>query len=161
MPRQACAGRGINHLAIGLIAALAAAGCGGGGGGTSQTAASASAGPKDQLRAYLAAFARGDGKAACALLTPEARNGVPSLSNDLKSPDCEGAIAELSRASEHLRAPKISVAVEGDRATAKITNRHPPYQSQALLRREDDGWRIAFPPALLQRYQTPPGIRSG
>lgn len=150
--------RGLPGVAVPFALVLAVAGCGGGG---SSHSTSAAAGPKDQVRAYLAAFSRGDGKAACALLTPEAKSGVPSLSNDLKSPDCEGAIAELASRSERLRAPRISVSVEGDRATAKITNRHPPYQSQVLLRKENDGWRIAFPPALLEQFKSPPGIRQG
>ena len=149
--------RGLPHLAVALALVLVVAGCGGGGSDGTGSGPT----PKDQIHAYLAAFARGDGKAACALLTPEAKNGVPSLSDDLKSPDCEGAIGELSRASERLRAPRISVSTEGDIATGKITNRRPPYQSDVLLRREDDGWRIAFPPALLQRFKSPPGIPNG
>jgi hypothetical protein len=149
--------RRLPQVAIGLAFLLLVAGCGD---GDSSQATGSTRGPKDQLRAYLAAFARGDGKAACALLTPEARSGVPSLSDDLESPDCEGAIGELSRASERLRAPRISVTVDGDRATAQITNRRPPYQSQVLLRKGSHGWRIAFPPAILQRYKSPPGIRS-
>jgi len=149
---------GLPKVALALALVLAVAGCGGGGGSDATGSAPT---PKDQIRAYLAAFARGDGKAACALLTPEAKNGVPSLSDDLKSPDCEGAIGELARTSERLRAPRISVSIEGDMATAKITNSRPPYQSDVLLRREDDGWRIAFPPALLQRFKSPPGIPNG
>ena len=148
--------RGLS-LAVGLTLVLVAPGCGSGEGPQTNS----SAGPKEQVRAYLAAFAHGDGKAACALLTPEARNGVPSLSDDIKAPDCPGAIAELSRASERLRAPRISVSVGDKAATAKITNRHPPYEGQVLLRREKDGWRIAFPPAVLQREKGPPGIPSG
>ena len=146
--------RGLPALvALGLV--LTAAGCGGGG------ASRAARTPEAQVRAYLAAFARGDGKAACALLTPEAQNGVPSLSDDLRSPDCPGAIAELSRTSERIRAPKVAVFVGGDRATAKITSRRPRYQSQVLLHKENGVWRIAFPPAILQRYKTPPGIPNG
>ena len=151
--------RGLPQVAIAPALLLLISGCGGGGDSDART--SSAAGPAAQVRSYLAAFARGDGKAACALLTPEARNGVPSLSDDLTSPDCEGAIAELSRTSERLRAPRVSVSVDGDRATARITNRRPPYQSQVLLRKEDDGWRIAFPPAILQHFKSPPGIKSG
>jgi hypothetical protein len=148
--------RRLPQVAIGAVLVLVAAGCGG---GDNSHANGSPAGPKDQVLAYLAAFSRGDGKAACALLTPVARDGVPSLSDDLRSPDCEGAIAELSRSSEHLRAPHVSVTVDGDRATARITNKRPAYQSQVLLRKGGDGWRIAFPPAILQRYKTPPGIK--
>jgi hypothetical protein len=150
--------RGLPQVAAAPVLVLLVAGCGG---GSSSPATRSTAGPKDQVRAYLAAFARGDGKAACALLTPAARSGVPSLSDDLESPDCEGAIGELSRASERLRTPHVSVTVDGDQATARITSKRPPYQSQVLLRKGDDGWRIAFPPAILQRFKSPPGITSG
>jgi hypothetical protein len=84
---------------------------------------------------------------------------MPSLSDDLESPDCEGAIGELSRASERLRAPHVSVTVDGDRAIARITSKRPSYQSQVLLRKGEDGWRIAFPPAILQKFKSPPGIK--
>jgi hypothetical protein len=139
-----------------LVAALAAPACGGGDGSSGASDVS----PKDQLRAYLAAFARGDGPAACAHLTPQARAGVPHLSDDITSPDCEGAIRELSRTSERLRSPRISVHIRGDQANATVTSRRPPYRSEVLLRKEADGWRIAFPPAILQRYKSPPGIPS-
>jgi hypothetical protein len=133
----------------------AVAGCGGGGsnGGADSAA-------EKQVRAYLSAFARGDGRAACALLTPQARAGVPHLSEDIKAPDCERAIRELARTSERLRSANVSIDLRGDRATASITSSHPPYQSQALLERDDGHWRIAFPPAVLQRYESPPGIPS-
>lgn len=149
--------RGLPRLAaFGL--AVAIAGCGGGG---RPEAARSPGGPADQVRAYLAAFAQGDGEAACALLTPDARDGVPSLSDDIRSPDCPGAIRELSRASARLHAPKVAVSVNGDRAVANVTSRRPRYQSQVLLRRQGGEWRIAFPPAILERYKTPPGIPYG
>jgi hypothetical protein len=149
--------RGLPRVAI-LLLALTLAACGGGGGGGSQQADGGSA--KKQLADYLAAFNRGDGPTACALLTQQARAGVPHLSNRINAPDCEGAVRELARVSEHLRAPQISVRVEGKRAIAKVRNKRPPYQSDVLLYKEDAGWRIAFPPALLERYKTPPGIPS-
>ena len=142
-----------------LLAVAVAGGCGGdGSGGGSSRSEGVSA--KQQVANYFAAFNRGDGAAACALLTPLAEAGVPSLSDRVESPDCEGAIRELSRVSEHLRSPQVAVQVTGERAIAKIRNRRPPYQSDVLLQKGDDGWRIAFPPALLERYTTPPGIRS-
>jgi hypothetical protein len=150
--------RELPRVAI-LLLALTVAGCGGGsGGGGSERAGAGSA--KQQLADYLAAFNRGDGPSACALLTPQARAGVPHLSNRINAPDCEGAIRELARTSEHLRAPQISVHVDGKRAIAKVRNKRPPYQSDVLLYKEDSGWRIAYPPALLERYKTAPGIPS-
>jgi hypothetical protein len=133
------------------------AGCGGGGERSKPAGASS---PKEQITKYLVAFNRGDGPAACAVLTPPARAGVPHLSDQIQSPDCEGAIRELSRKSEHLPAPRISVRLQGDRAIGSIKNARPPYQSDVLLTRQDGEWRIAYPPALLERYKTPPGIPS-
>jgi hypothetical protein len=145
------------HLAALLAVALVAGGCGGdGNGGESSRSNAVSA--KQQVAGYFAAFNRGDGAAACALLTPQARAGVPSLSDRVKAPDCEGAIRELSRVSEHLRSLRVTVEVTGERAIAKVRNRRPPYQSDVLLQKQVGGWRIAFPPALLERYTTPPGI---
>jgi hypothetical protein len=141
-----------------LAAGAVASGCGGDGGNASRVPDDVSA--KNQVAAYLAAFNRGDGRSACALLTPEARAGVPSLADQIQAPDCEGAIRELARIGAHLRSPRISVEVGGDRAIAKVVSRRPPYQSDVLLRKEGGAWRIAFPPALLERYRTPPGIPS-
>jgi hypothetical protein len=150
---------GLPRVAVLLLASFGAAGCGGGGdgGGSKQVGGSS---PKAQIAKYLFAFNRGDGSSACATLTPQARAGVSHLSDLIKSPDCEGAIRELSRTSEHLRAPRVSVRITGDRAIARIKNTHPPYQSDVLLTRHDGEWRIAYPPALLERYKTPPGIPS-
>jgi hypothetical protein len=151
--------RRLPRVTIILATTLAIAGCGGGGsGGRSRSLEGVSA--KRQLTSYLKAFNRGDGVSACALLTPQAQAGVPHLSNSVKAPDCEGAIKELARISERLRSPQISVRVTGKRAIAKITNKHPPYQSDVALSKLDGGWRIAFPPAVLERYKTPPGIPS-
>ena len=149
---------GLPRVAV-LILAFCAAGCGGGGdGGGSKQGGDSS--PKAQITKYLFAFNRGDGPSACAALTPQARAGVSHLSDRIKAPGCEGAIQELSRTSEHLRAPRVSVRILGDRAIAKIRNTQPPYQSDVLLTRQDGKWWIAYPPALLERYKTPPGIPS-
>jgi hypothetical protein len=150
--------RGLPQIATVVLAWAAVAGCGGGGDGRGSKTGGASA--KQQVTEYLAAFNRGDGPAACALLTPRARAGVPHLSNRIEAPDCEGAIRELARTSEHLRAPTITVREQGKRAVAKIKSRRPPFQSDVLLDKEGDGWRIAYPPAILERYKTPPGIPS-
>jgi hypothetical protein len=138
------------------VFAAAAGGCGGEDGNGSDSAGSASA--KQRVADYFAAFDRGDGAAACALLTPQAIAGVPSLSDQIKAPDCERAIGELARIGEHIRAPRVSVSVNGDRAVAKVTSRRPAYQSDVLLAKQDGAWLIAYPPAVLERYKTPPGI---
>jgi hypothetical protein len=50
--------------------------------------------------------------------------------------------------------------VTGNRAIAKVRSKRPPYQSDVLLKEQGGRWRIAYPPALLERYRTPPGIPS-
>jgi hypothetical protein len=150
---------GLSRIAILILASFCAAGCGGGGDGEASKQVGGSS-PEAQITKYLSAFNRGDGPSACAALTPQARAGVSHLSDRIKAPDCEGAIRELSRVSERLRAPRVSVRIVGDRAIAKIRNTQPPYQSDVLLTRQDGTWRIAYPPALLERYKTPPGIPS-
>ena len=87
------------------------------------------------------------------MLTPQAAAGVPHLSDKLTSPDCEGAIKELSHLSEPLPAPTVTVREQGNQAVAVIRNRRPAYESQTLLDRRGNGWLIAFPPALLERYR--------
>jgi hypothetical protein len=152
--------RGLPQVAALLLAAGAVAGgCGGGGDGSAREPDDVAV--KNQVTAYLAAFNRGDGRTACALLTAEARTGVPSLADEIQAPDCEGAIRELARISAHVRSPRISVEVGGDRATAHVVGKRPPYRSDILLHRDGERWLIAFPPALLERYRTPPGIPSG
>ena len=141
------------RIVVVLLATVAVAGC-----GSSSKAGSSS--PRQQVLLYLAAFNRGDGKAACALLTPQARAGVPHLSDKLTSPDCEGAIKELSLLSERLRSPTITIREQGDQAVARIRNKRPPYQSDVLLDNKGGGWQIAYPPAVLERYKSPPGIKS-
>jgi hypothetical protein len=136
-----------------VLLAVAITACG------SSTRASNSS-PRKQVLLYLAAFNRGDGKAACSMLTPQAQAGVPHLSNKLTAPDCAGAIKELSHLSEPLRAPTVTVREQGDQAVAKVRNKRPPYQSDVLLDKQGGGWLIAYPPAVLERYKSPPGIKS-
>ncbi len=147
--------RGLPRVALLLAVGAAATGCGSGG-GTSSGAGGAS--PKQQLVDYLAALNRGDGRTACGLLTPQARADVPHISENIHAQDCEGAVRELSRISERIRFPRIAVHLSGNRAVATITAAQPPYRSQVPLARQDGGWRITYPPALVERYKTPPGI---
>ena len=68
------------RAAVLLAVAIVAGGCGdnGSSGGSSRTDEVSA---KQQVANYFAAFNRGDGTAACALLTPQAEAGVPSLSD--------------------------------------------------------------------------------
>jgi hypothetical protein len=151
--------RGLPQVAILLVVGAVTGGCGGRH-DSHDSSRPDEAAARAQVAAYLSAFNRGDGRSVCSLLTSQAKAGVPHLSDRIHAPDCAGAIRELSRVSEHVRSPHISVRVHGTRATAKVRSKRPPYQSDVLLRAEDGGWQIAFPPALVERFKTPPGIPS-
>jgi hypothetical protein len=114
-----------------------------------------------QLAAYLAAFYRGDGEAACALLTSQGQAGLRTESLRATSPGCADTVRELSRTSRRLRSPRIGVQVKGDRATATVRATHPSYQSGALLEKQDGKWLIAYPPGLLQKYVGKGGVKPG
>jgi hypothetical protein len=151
--------RGLSRVAaLALAAGVAAGGCGGDDRAPESSTKDSAKESAQQVADYLAAFGRGDGASACALLTPQAAAGVRSLSDEIDAPDCEGAIAELARIAERIRAPRISVSVNGERAVAKVTSKRPPYRTEVLLTKQDGEWRLAVPPAILQRYSTPPGI---
>jgi hypothetical protein len=151
--------RGLPQVAILLVAGAVAGGCGSSH-GSSDSSRPGEASAHAQVAAYLSAFNRGDGRSACSLLSAEAKGGVRNLSTHNTAPDCATAIRELSRVSEHIRSPRISVRVQGTRATAKVRSKRPPYQSDVLLREDHGDRQIAYPPALVERYKTPPGIPS-
>ena len=151
--------RGLPQVTILLVAGAVAGGCGGSdGSGDSSRPGEASA--RAQVVAYLNAFNRGDGRSVCSLLTSQAKAGVPHLSGQIHAPDCEGAIRELSQVSEHIRSPRISVRIQGTLAVARVRSKRPAYQSDVPLREEHGRWQIAYPPAVVERYKTPPGIPS-
>jgi hypothetical protein len=151
--------RGLPQVAILLVAGAVAGGCGSSH-GSSDSSRPGEASARAQVAAYLSAFNRGDGRSACSLLSAQAKAGVPHLSGLIHAPDCAGAIRELSRISEHIRSPRISVRVQGTLATAKVRSKRPPYQSDVPLSEEDGAWQIDYPPALVERFKTPPGIPS-
>ncbi len=138
--------------------ALVLAGCGGGDSGPTVPDDVAA---RKQLATYVAAFYRGDGEAACALLTPTGKAGLRSESLRTGSPSCPSTIRELSSTSRKLHAPRIGVEVKGDRATATIRATRPPYESGALLEKTDGKWLIAYPPGLLQKYVGKGGLKPG
>jgi hypothetical protein len=126
--------------------------------------ASATAATSDRadrvVRRYFAAFARGDGRAACGLMTNVAREGLRQLPEGKTPRSCEEAVTVLRRSSLTSARPRVGeLQVAGRRATARVTSKQPPYDNSVLLRRDRQGWKIAFPPAVLNRFDTPPGIR--
>jgi hypothetical protein len=112
------------------------------------------------VKRYFAAFARGDGRAACALLTNAAREGLRQLPEGNTPRSCERAVTVLRRNSLAAARPRVSeIQVTGRTATVGVTSDKPPSDNSVLLRREGAGWKIAFPPAVVSRFDTPPGIR--
>jgi hypothetical protein len=141
------------------LALVVLAGCGGANG--SSTSVPDNVAARKQVGDYLAAFYRGDGKAACALLTATGQDGLRRESLSTGTPSCADTVRELSSTSRRLRSPRIQVVVKGDRATATVRATRPPYQSGVLLEKSGGKWLIAYPPGLLQKYVGKGGVKPG
>lgn len=142
---------------LAVAALLAPAGCGG-------SKSSAPSVPDDvavqrQVAAYLAAFERGNGNLACALLTSAGQAGLRSESERVTPSGCADTVKELSSTSRRLHSPRIDVQLRGSKATATVRSRRPPYDSGVLLEKHDGKWLIAYPPGLLQKYVGPGGVK--
>jgi hypothetical protein len=146
-------------MAIAVIALCTLAGCGGDEDASSRSAAGTTD-PQVLVTRYFTALARGDGTAVCGLLTVAAQREMTQLPEGERARSCEGAVAQLGRESLPVRHPRLQdFRASGPTATARITSKDPPYDSGVLLREEGGGWRIAYPPAVLSRFRTPPGIK--
>jgi len=149
----------LRAIGVALVASAALASCGDGQDETSATAAT-SDDAEVVVRRYFAAFARGDARAACALMTKVAQRGMQQLPPGERADSCEAATRELRRDALVASRPQIrDLRISGDTATARVTSKDPPYDSGVVLRRDDGGWRIAFPLAVVSRLEGPPGIR--
>jgi hypothetical protein len=150
-------------VAAAIVAAAALASCGRDGGedGSSKHAEGASGpAPEVVLSRYYAALARGDGRTACALLTPAARDAMKELPEGSRASSCVGAVALLARSDIPLRDVQVAdLQVSGTQATARVTSRTPAYESGVLLSRGAAGWRLAYPPGGVSKFDTPPGIK--
>jgi hypothetical protein len=108
---------------------------------------------------YFAALARGDARAVCGLLTAAGRLALTQLPEGERPASCEGAARQLGRDTLRIRQPRLrDFQPSGRTATARITSDRPRYDSGVLLRM-DEGWKIDYPPAVLSKFDTPPGIR--
>jgi hypothetical protein len=149
----------LRAIGVVLVASAALASCGDGQDETSATAATSDDAETVVLQ-YFAAFARGDARAACALMTKVAQRGVQQLPEGERAHSCEQATAQLKRDTIAVARPRVQdVRISGRTATARVTSKTPPFDSGVILRRDRRGWKIAFPLAVVSRFDSPPGIR--
>lgn len=150
----------LRAIGVALVASAALASCGDGQNETSATAAT-SDDPEIVVRRYFAAFARGDARSACALLTKVAQRGTQQLPPGERADSCEQATKEIRQDAIVAARPQVrEMRISGRTATARVTSKDPPYNSGVLLHRDDGGWRIAYPLAVVNRLEGPPGIKS-
>jgi hypothetical protein len=138
--------------AISLLAAAAvlASGCGGGGSkGSDQQQVSAA------VTDFAHAFGKGDGKKACSLLTPSARNTfVTRIASLVGTRDCAQAIAKLpGLAGPNVTGPfqtatVSKVMVSGDNATAVLTA--AGHTAQVTLQKSGGSWLLTHVPGTSQ-----------
>lgn len=141
-----------NHLAaLGMSLAFAAAmvpaaGCGDDGGGSGSGPASATgdeASIRKLFKDFEAAYQAGDGERACRMLTAAARAEAAGLRGDGQT--CQQSVARIGATMgdiEQQPSKILSVRVDGDRATASISDAgRPPVELPFV--REDGGWKIA------------------
>jgi hypothetical protein len=147
------------------LVAVALAGCGGDDDGSGDTTTDPRPGSAQRdVRAavdeYVAALAGGDPAAMCAVLTDRAKAAVKEfLPSTDTSAGCEDVARRLARRSVPLRRVKVDrISVSGQVATARINSRRPAYESEVQLTNEDGGWKISYPPGVLEKFSTPPGV---
>jgi hypothetical protein len=150
----------VQAAALVALLALALAACGE---DQSQTAfdGNADAGdPETVVQRYYAALARGEGPTACGLMTPAAALGMKQLPEGERAGSCEQAVTVLARDAIPIRRPQLrNLQISGRSATVTVTSKNPRYASDVVLRRDAHGWKLAYPPGFVSRFDTPPGIR--
>jgi len=147
------------------LVAVLLAGCGGDDAGSSDTATeprpgSAQRDVRAAVNDYVEALAARDPAALCGVLTDRAKAAVKEfLPSTDTSDSCEEVAKRLARRSVPLRRVKVDrISVSGQVATARINSRRPPYESAVQLTNEDGGWKISYPPGVLEKFSTPPGV---
>ncbi len=154
-------------LCAAVLAAGALAACGGDDAGTGETATQPDPGSAQRdiraaVQAYVGALADNDPAAACEVLTDRAKGAIKVfLPSTDTSDSCEEVARRLARRSVRLRRVKVDeISVTGRTATARISSRRPAYDSSVQLS-DEDGWKINYPPGVVERFKTPPGVPIG
>lgn len=162
------------RAALLVTLALAAAVCGGCGsdddsggeeaGGATAAVPARTGSDREQiartLRTYVQALNAGDGERACALLTKNGKGVLTGLlPSDQSDTECPEVVERVARRWTDLSAYRVvDISPSGERATARLTGRRPRYDSGVLLQEEGEGWKIAYPPAVLEGAPRPPGV---
>jgi hypothetical protein len=105
---------------------------------------------KKTVDSYVQAFAEGDGRAACDLLTEAARNAVIGMSGRIGATDCPSAMektrqiggSEVRSIASKIRVGKVDV----EKGRARVTLRAAGQDSVAELERVGHDWKIASLP---------------
>jgi hypothetical protein len=105
---------------------------------------------KAAVDSYVRAFAEGDGRAACDLLTEAARNAVTGMSGKIGATDCPSAMqktralggTEVRSIARKIRVHKVDVK----NGRARVTLRAAGQDSIADLERVGHDWKIASLP---------------
>jgi hypothetical protein len=93
-------------------------------------------------------------------MTKAAQRGIQELPEGERAHSCERATAQLERDTLVVSRPQVrDLRISGRTATARVTSKNPPFDSGVILHRDDRGWKIAFPLAVVSRFDSPPGIR--
>jgi hypothetical protein len=153
------------ELCAACLVAVVLAGCGGDDPGSGDTATeprpgSAQRDVRAAVNEYVDALAGDDPAAMCEVLTDRAKAAVQGfLPSTDTSDSCETVAKRLARRSVPLRRVKVDrISVSGQIATARINSRSPPYESAVQLTNEDGGWKISYPPGVVEKFRTPPGV---
>jgi hypothetical protein len=143
-------------LAAIVAAAVAVAGCG----SSSKPAPSEPQQVEQVLRTYLSAQTSGDGQTACSLLTEGAKRELETVVLQAAKgllpsrPSCQEAVAAVkafagAKLLDALAKAQIGqIRVQGDHATAEITDGTVFGHQQVSLQRSGGTWKIAGVPGL-------------
>ena len=102
--------------------------------------------PLDVLRAFNSAFARGDGRRACELLSPDRRKELVESQNK----GCAEILASLSKpgnqqapAVRSLKSARLgTMTIAGDTATVEVTTGYFGTSIAQLQRQKGGEWRV-------------------
>lgn len=108
------------------------------------------AGAQQTMKAYIKAFARGEGEKACGLLTETARDYVSGMAGTVGAKSCEEAFVKVRQILGTSAATIVNdttvgaVDIDGNKAKVAMTSKDG--DAVADLEKVGDDWRIASLP---------------